>query len=175
MSDCISGCFISGDYQQNEKTPKLLRRKPLAINHCMHHHTRQIICWVGESSFAKCLGIGEHADTGFNQSFKSASEVWVTSTKNRVRPIEYLPFVRFWDAHHFANYLQRKFASYCINKIKFLTFKLLKHTINNCSRLDFYIFFDARNLAWRKALRDNRSQAKMLRVIHADHRPEKLV
>ena len=66
VCNCVASRLVASHNQKDKKTAEFLTRESLAVDDCMHHHARQIVCWVCQSSLAECLGVREHADGGFH-------------------------------------------------------------------------------------------------------------
>ncbi len=130
---------------------------------------------VGPAVLAERLGVHEHLERVRHQVLERADELGVADAEDRVRPLEDLRVVLGRDAHHVADDLEGQGGGDVLDEVALLVGELLEQAVDDLGGLDAHVVLDAADLLGREALRHDRAEAEVLRVVHVDHRAEELV
>ena len=175
MADGVTCGFVSGNDEQDEEAAKFLRRHAVAVHHGVHHHAGEVVGGVLQTGFTQRLRVGEDLERNSDQVLERSAKVRVTGAKDDIGPVQNLALVAFWNAHHFANDLQRERCGDVVDEIKLGVAKLFDGAVHDGAGFVFHVLLNACNFFWCEALRNNGAQSHVFRVVHADHGAKEFV
>ena len=175
VADGVACCFVAGDHEQNEETAELLAGHALAVDLGVHHHGCEVVGGVLQAGLAELLGVRKNLECHFHQVLERPAEVRVARPEDHVGPVENLLGITARYAHHVADDLQWERGSECFHEVELVVAVLLEYIINERASLFLHVLLYARDFLRGESLRNDGSQAEVLRVIHVDHRSEEFV
>ncbi len=110
-----------------------------------------------------------------HQVLVRGDEVGVAAAEDRVGPVEDLAVVLGGDAHHVADDLERQRRRDVFDEVAGLVGEVGQQAIDDLVGLRLHDVLDGGDLPWGEALRDDRAEPEVLRIVHVDHRAEELV
>ena len=175
VADRVAGGLVAGHHQQDEERTELLRRQLFAVDLGGHHDRGDVVPRVRLAVLAERLGVHEHLERLAHQVVEARRELGVAGAQDRVRPPEHPCVVLGRDAHHVADDLQRQGRRDVFDEVARLVGEVVEQTVDHLVGLGANRVLDGSDLPGREALRHDRPQPEMTRIVHVDHRAEELV
>ena len=108
VTDCVTGCFVSSNDEENEERAELLGSEAFAVDFSGHHGACDVVLWMKATVFAKFLRVRKDFHAHCQEIFIRRNELRVAHAKDDVCPMKNSLLVLFGDAHHVADHLQWK-------------------------------------------------------------------
>ena len=175
MCDGSTSGLVACNNKQDEERSELLCSQTLSVNFSVHHHRSDVIARVLQSVFTECQCVSKNLSANTDEVFQSSHELWVANTKDGVGPVEDHLFIRFRNAHHVADDLQRHQSSNFVHEVALLLGETFEHAVDYSCGTNSHRLFECGDLFRSEPLRNNGAQTEMLGVIHVDHGAEEFV
>ncbi len=175
MADRVAGGLVAGDRKQDEERPELLWCELVAVDLGVHQGRRDVIGRMGAPVLSEGLGVGEDLEGDLHESLVGATELGVARAEDGVGPVEDPLVVLRGDAHHRADDLEGERSGELLDEVGRTRWVALDHPIEDLGGLGAHRRLEFGDVTGGEALRDDRSEPEVLRIVHVDHRPVELV
>ena len=172
VTDGVARGLVAGHHQQHEERSELGSGQSLAFDLGLHQRGGDVVAGVGQPVLAELLGVLPQLPSGLERPLDRAAVLRIGAAQHDVRAGEDEVLVRFGNAHHLADDVERKTGGDLLDEVDL---PLRRHLIDELGGEVADVVRELVDRARREAAVHDEPQLGVARRVHVDHRAEQLV